>query len=343
MPGEYRLASLSRRRQRAVIIGITALAAAALILVYLFAQGLETASTRGDEPKGDLEGRFAEPKRIEYEGKTYEQKQRLTSVLIMGIDKSESRGKTSTGFRDGGQADFLALMVIDSEAGEISTVQIDRDTVAEITTLGIFGNVSGTRRAQISLQHGFGDGAEQSAELTKDAVSRLFGGMPIDFYYALDMDAVAAFNDVLGGVEVGITDDFTALDPAMSPGSRVRLTGAQALLFVQSRMNVGDGTNVMRMARQRVFLSAAGDAAAARLRESASFGDTLLDALAPYSTTNMRRGRIINELNAARDYQRHPMRTLQGESALAKDGFMEFYADEKALEKTVLALYFRQI
>ncbi|MEI2718881.1 MAG: LCP family protein [Gemmatimonadales bacterium] len=82
-----------------------------------------------------------------------------------------------------------------------------------------------SRRAQISLQHGFGDGGEQSARLTADAVSKLFGGMPVDFYIALDMDAISTLNDALGGVEVKVEDDFSALDPAMAQGSTIRLTG----------------------------------------------------------------------------------------------------------------------
>lgn len=343
MAAERRLASMSKRRQWLVMGSIVALIIVSLILLYVFFQGIESASTAREEPKGNLEGRFEGPKQVEYEGAVYEQKRRLTSILVMGIDKSETREKPGKGFRAGGQADFLALMLIDSENGEISTVQIDRDTMTEITTLGIFGNVSGMRRAQISLQHGFGDGAEQSAELTRDAVSRLFGGMPVDFYFALNMDAIAAFNDVLGGVEVEITDDFTAQDPMMKPGARLQLTGSQAELFVRGRMSVGDGTNRMRMARQRVFLSAAGDLMVNRLQESASFADRLLDTLNPYMVSNMRRGRMINELNASRGYTRHPMLTLEGQSIIGKDGFMEFHSDEKALEKLILALFFKPV
>lgn len=97
------------------------------------------------------------------------------------------------------------------------------------------------------------------------------------------------------------------------------------------------------MARQRVFLSAAGDLMVNRLQESASFADRLLDTLNPYMVSNMRRGRMINELNASRGYTRHPMLTLEGQSIIGKDGFMEFHSDEKALEKLILALFFKPV
>lgn len=336
-----RFASFSRRRQWALIILAVSLAAAVLAGAYLLAQKLERDALGGEEPKGSLEGRFDQPLRVEYGGKTYEQKQRLTTILLMGIDKVSQPQEVQSSFRNGGQADFLALLVIDSLGKSVSSVHIDRDAMVDITTLGIFGNVSGTRRAQISLQHGFGDGGEQSAALTADAVSRLFGGMPVDFYVALDLDVIDALNSVLGGVEVTIEDDFTELDPSMAPGVTIRLQGKQAEYFVRSRMNIGDGTNYARMTRQRVFLSAAGDAMMAKLRENPGFGDDLLNALAPSMTTNMRRGRMINEINATRDYDREAMTSLQGEHHIAQDGFMEFVADRAALDELVLSLFFR--
>ena len=341
-PGS-RFSSLSRRRQWLIIIMIVALAAAVLAGLYMLAQHFERAALVAEEPKGNLEGRFETPLRVEYGGKTYEQKQRLTTILLMGIDKGAERSTASSGLRDGGQADFLALMIIDSQGKTVSSIHIDRDTMAEITTLGIFGNVSGSRRAQISLQHGFGDGGEQSARLTADAVSKLFGGMPVDFYIALDMDAISTLNDALGGVEVKVEDDFSALDPAMAKGSTIRLTGQQAEYFVRSRMQVGDGSNASRMIRQRQFLSAAGDLLARKLKESAAFADTLLNALEPSMRTDMRRGRLINEINAASGYERAPMQSLKGEHILAQDGFMEFFADQAALDGLVLSLFFREV
>lgn len=338
-----RFSSLSRRRQW-LIIAIVLVAAAALMTgLYVMAQQLERGASSGEEPKGSLDGRFEAPLQITYGGKTYQKKQRLTSILLMGIDKGTEQLENTSGFRNGGQADFLALMVIDSLGKSISTVHIDRDTMAQITTLGIFGNVSGSRRAQISLQHGFGDGGEQSAALTSDAVSQLFGGMPVDFYVALDLDAIPAFNDALGGVEVPIEDDFTSLDPAMAQGTTHRLSGIQAEHFVRQRMTIGDGSNLARMARQRVFISAAGDALSDQLRESPKFGDQLLNALEPYMISNMRRGRMINELNASYSYTRQGIITLKGEHRVAEDGFMEFTADQTALDELVLSLFFEEV
>ena len=53
-----------------------------------------------------------------------------------------------------------------------------------ITILGVLGDRSGVRTAQVSLSHGFGDGGAQSCEFTVDAVSNLLLGTQIDFYIA---------------------------------------------------------------------------------------------------------------------------------------------------------------
>src|SRR5699024_12834204 len=60
-----------------------------------------------------------------------------------------------------------------------------------ITILGVLGNPSGMRTAQISLSHGFGDGGAQSCELTVEAVSNLLLGEKIDFYVAMNLDGIS--------------------------------------------------------------------------------------------------------------------------------------------------------
>ena len=95
-PGS-RFSSLSRRRQWMIVFIIIALAAVLLAGLYMLAQHFERAALVAEEPKGNLEGRFETPLRVEYGGKTYEQKQRLTTILLMGIDKGAERSTASSG------------------------------------------------------------------------------------------------------------------------------------------------------------------------------------------------------------------------------------------------------
>ncbi len=275
---------------------------------------------------------------IEVEGRQYAQRRRVTTILLMGVDQNGE--DASGGYRNGGQADFLRLLVIDDDAKRVSQVAIDRDTMTPITVLGVLGNRARTRTAQISLSHGFGDGGAQSCELTVEAVSNLLSSTRIDFYMAMNMDGIAALNDAVGGVTVTVQDDFSALDEEMKPGTTLTLSGAQAELFVRGRMSIGDGTNAARMERQQQYVSQLIARLDERVREDKNFLGTLYDELGAYLTTNMSRGRLINESWAAKDYERVPLVTPEGEHVIGSDGFMEFHVNEDALLQTVLSLFY---
>ena len=128
--------------------------------------------------------------------------------------------------------------MIDSKDKTVRQLKIDRDTMAEVTVLGMLGNPVGTTQMQISLAHGFGDGKEESCGYARDAVSRLLQGENIDFYLAMSLDGISVLNDLAGGVTVTLEDDFSAADPAMTKGATLTLQGNQAEIFVRRRMDI---------------------------------------------------------------------------------------------------------
>lgn len=227
-----------RRTILLIIVGVLVLSVAVYAL-YMGGRKLEEAQY--EEPRGDLSERLVTGPTIEYQGKTYAYKSNLLTVLFMGIDREDAPNiEVAAGANNGGQADFLTLAVINGANKTVTRLPIDRDTITEVTTLGILGNVSGTRLGQISLSHGFGDGREQSSQLTVEAVERLLHGIDVNFYVAMGMDSIAALNDAVGGVTVPIEDDFSAVDPSMQLGASLRLVGDQAEYYVRRRMDVGD-------------------------------------------------------------------------------------------------------
>ena len=324
---------------QAVLIAV--LAVAVLGAAWYF--GIKTEEgNRNPDPIGDADARYAYDVTIEHEGHTYRQRSNVTSILLMGIDQEEI-GTTSVGQRGGGQADFLRLVVIDRGNKTVSQLPIDRDTMAEITILGVTGNVSGTRKDNISLSHYFGDGKEKSCELTREAVSKLLFGTRIDFYLAFNLDGVSAFTDAVGGVKVTLQDDFSSVNPAWTKGAEVLLDGSGAEIFVRSRMTIGDGTNESRMRRQQQYLSEAVRILADRMQEDTDFVGHLFDTLNPYLVSGIRRDRLVNEAYTARNYTRPAAYTIPGEHRIGENGFMQFWPDENALKETVLKLFFQQV
>ena len=310
------------------------IAVAILLGLYRGGRWLET-RRNNPEPRGNYQERKANEATVTYDGTVYRQRKNLTSILLMGIDHDS--GET------GGQADFLQLIVIDDTSRTLKRLSIDRDTMTPITVLGVLGNRSGVRTAQVSLSHGFGDGKEQSCELTAEAVSNLLLGMPVDFYLAMNLDGIAALNDMAGGVTVTLADDFSAQDPAMAQGTTLTLHGDQAEIYVRSRRNVGVGTNEARMVRQEQYVAKLFAQLDTQMRSDQSFSGTMFDTLSPYLTTSNGRGRLINVVWLAKDYARQETLSISGEHRVGSDGFMQFYADEASLYETVLDLFYEEV
>lgn len=327
----------TRLRDRKWLVIVAVLLVICLIpCAYYIGRRIELSGV--EEARGDPSAYLTEAPGIDYNGVHYTQKRDLTTLLFMGVDSEED--VQTTGFRQGGQADFLYLWIIDHENKTIYQCQIDRDTITDIVVLGVLGNETGTRKAQISLSHGFGDGGKQSCEYTARAVSYLLGGINIDFYMAFDMLSIGTLNDILGGVQVTIEDDFSAIDPEMTVGSTVLLNAEQAELFVRSRTSIGDGNNVSRMRRQREFLQNAMTAARAAISADANFTGELFDAMSDTMVTDISRGRLINEANQAANYTIEPSWTPDGEHVVAGDGFMEFYADSEDIMNWVVETFY---
>lgn len=288
---------------------------------------------------GDPSARFADIPTIEDGGDLYRLNRRVTTILLMGVDMTAEQA-TQAKFRDGGQADFLMLLVIDDSRKSVSMIQIDRDTMVDLTVLNSAGQEVGTRWGQICLSHGFGDGGERSCELTVDAVSRFLNDTPIDYYVRMTMDGIPAFNDALGGVEVTLDADFSSMDPAMTEGTTLTLHGMQAEYYTRGRMTVGDGSNTYRLARQRNYLRAAVKPLRERIEENPSFIRALYAQLEPYLLTNLSRGAFYNLGDKASRYEFGSILEIEGEKCIGSDGFVEFHQDEAALKKVLIeALY----
>ena len=318
-----------------------ALLGAALALALLFF-GLEWLEKQGRKPetRGDLSARYAD-QTVTLNGKACRRRQSLTSILLLGIDRPA--GNTDeTDFQSGGNADFLRLLVIDSENKTISQIQIDRDTIAPVTTLNLIGQRTDTRLMQIALSHSYGKTPQDNCNYTIQTVSNLLQGEPLDLYFSLNMASVAKFNDLLGGVTVTMQEDHTLINPAFTKGATIRLMGKDAYDYVHSRMYVDDGTNTSRMARQRNYMLAAKDTLISRLAHDSAFVDTLFETLGSDLVTNVTRGRLINEAAKASQYGVGEITQMVGEHVIGNNGFMEFHADEQFLIDWVLSVFYKE-
>lgn len=315
------------------VIGLSA--ALLFFLAVLF--GLHIWEDGQGAPPAKDEGRGAEP--IYYQGTYYMPREGLETTLLLGVDKYivDEAGQETQG--DFEQADFLLLLVTDTKKETCTAIHINRDTMAEIPILSHAGARIGSYTAQITLAHTFGGTAKIQCRNTLDAVSGLLGGVKIQHYVSLGMDGVVALNDLAGGVTLEVMDDFSGIDNSLVKGRTVTLRGAEALTYVRARKGIADGSNLHRMERQKQYI----EALEAQLIHCADQDDdfimtSLLD-INSYMVSDCTIYELSDLAETLRSCGIAEYRTLEGE-AVDNGQYIEYHADEEALQKMVLELFY---
>ncbi len=278
---------------------------------------------------------------VDWKGNRYRKKPAMTLILLAGIDKDGTETAPSgVNYRNGGQADFLMLLGIDHGEKQIHQLQIDRDTMAEITILGVYGNETGTRELQICLAHSFGARPEDNAGYTVRAVRKLMNDLEIDGYYMVDYSSVPALTELLGGVPVTIEEDMTGVNPEWYKGHTITLHGKDAETFVRTRKTVGSGTNAERMNRQAVYLRSVTAEIHQKLSENAEFAAEMMATLHSIAVTNLTDQKLLEEIREAASYEVLPVDRLSGRYELDDSSFVAFYPDtDSATEWIMKHLY----
>ena len=276
-------------------------------------------------------------KTVTRDGVDYYPRQDITTILVMGIEQTGPVVRSETP-NDGRPADMVAVMVIDEKTETCRVLNINRDTMVEMPMLDDDGREAGTFFGQLTLSHVYGRGLEDSCENTRKTVSNFLYGITLDYYIAMNMDAVAILNDAVGGVTVEVWDDFSQVDDTIPMGITT-LKGKQALSFVQSRGGVGDQLNSSRMERQKEYMNRFFEAFGKQVQESDSFLLKTYNAVAPYLVSDL----PVNTLTAMMDrfegYEMTETISVAGENRLGEQ-YYEFYADEAALEDLILELFY---
>lgn len=283
------------------------------------------------------EEEFFTSKTITRDGIDYFPRQDITVVMALGIDE---RGPvtSSRSYRNYGECDAVILLILDQKEETYSLLCLNRDTMVDMPVLGIGGKRAGTFRGQLALSHTYGDGLETSCENTRQTVSDLLKGVTIDHYVALNMDAIGIVNDAVGGVTVNVTDDFSLVDPSISMG-QMTLNAAQALVYVQSRHDVGNQLNISRMGRHEDYMHGLMSALRRKLEEGDSFVLDLHSKMADYMVTDSSVTVISNLLDDCSRYTMKEIVSPAGENVLTEE-YYEFHLDEEALEDLILRLFY---
>lgn len=315
------------------------LVAYVLILAVLLLVALNDGKIQKEPVFGSVESLYVSDIILEHQGeKYYYRENEITNYLLIGLDR-DSLNQT-TGYQNGGQADFLVVLSVDRINRTVTPVMLDRDTMTQVQTYGVFGHPSGKRVMQLCLAQAYSGANTSGSANTANAVENFLYGVKIDRHVTIDISAVPLLNDGIGGVEVTLQDDFTVYDPEMVQGSTVHLKGEQAEFFVRGRMTVADGTNASRMARQQQYISAFLEQLHRKMEEEPDILLKLWENVNGHMQSGTPEEILLQEADAYSDYEWRPVQTMQGTHSLDEYNFAEFHADEDFLRELVAEIWF---
>ena len=323
---------MSKRRLRRRIAFVAVVLVLALVILFSGLRILESTAfyTNSTEPTRPS-------KTINRDGVGYFPRQDITVVLVMGIDE-EGPVKDSGSYRNSGEVDMVSLVVLDHTNESYNILSLNRDTMVNMPVLGLGGKEAGTLYGQLALSHTYGSGLTDSAENTKATVSKFLHDLHIDYYVALNMDAIGLLNDMVGGVTVNVTEDFSQVDPTITKGT-LTLNREQAMTFVRSRKDVGTQLNLSRMERHKDYLQGLTTALMDKVRQSDSFAIRLYEEMEDYMVTDCSVNAVSSLLDRCAEYDLQQIQTVPGENVQGEE-FYEFYADADKLELLMLELFY---
>lgn len=322
-----------KKKQKVVLIsGLILLLA--IILGILLSQG-EKEEDADSVIEQEEEAGF---EAITYKGERYKYNTDLKTILFMGVDKIEEVQEQEYAGR-GGQSDVLMLFVLDTKKQQTRILQISRDSMVQVDVYNMDGEYLTSDTMQIATQYAYGDGAKKSCLLTKETVSELLYGIPIQSYISLNIEGIGAISEAMGGIRITVPEDYKWIDPTFEKGSEVVLKGALAEAYVRRRdLNV-TGSNNNRMERQNQVVEAAAVQLPQRAKEDPNLYMKMFSSAEQYMVTDLSTGELekLSTYESGLEIEKVPGEVKAG------DLHDEFYVNDEELYDLLIKLFYKKI
>ncbi len=282
---------------------------------------------------------------IVYNGNKYKYNNKVTSILLSGIDmhtEEHQEGVLGTA----GQADAIFVMALNTETGKYKLFSVSRDAMVDVNICDEEGNFTGYEEMQLCLAHAYGGGGELSNKNLMRSVSRIFFGIPMNSYMSIDLDAIPILNDTVGGVPVTVIEDLSQYDSHLVKGATVTLNGKQAEIYVRSRDIEGDANqNNLRMDRQESYIESFIHQAIFQTKHNIRTPLNLYSDASPYARTDIDASKVTYLASIFMDsgfsintnYVKVPGEAVAGEE------YAEYYVDTDRFFKMILDTYFVKV
>lgn len=195
----------------------------------------------------------------------FENHEEIINIALFGIDSEDGVA---------GRSDAIMIATIDPIHNKLKLTSIMRDSYVNIPDIGMD-----------KINHAYAFGGPQLAIKT---INENFG-LDITDYMSVNFTSLPVIIDILGGVEINITDEEVPHIPGVNSAGTYTLNGDQALSY--SRIRYASGGDYVRSERQRTVLNALFNKAST-LSVTALPG--LLNEVLPHVQTSMNTSDILS-------------------------------------------------
>jgi LCP family protein required for cell wall assembly len=181
------------------------------------------------------------------------------NILLIGVDHSEQRDSAewiNSGGKRAFHADVMLVLSINKATNTINMISLPRDTYAKIP------GVEGIYKLNASIDCGGGWPTESNNYSTSgfdkvcEAASWMLGGIPVQYYYAVDMNAVKDLVDAIGGVQDFDVEMNFELDGHTYKKGVQDMDGLAVLDYLRVRKHIASSGDLNRINRQKKMLVA---------------------------------------------------------------------------------------
>lgn len=285
---------------------------------------------------------------IEYNGHKYKYNENVVSIAFMGIDQDTLKTSDQTDFVGASDADIV--FAVDTQSGKASAIAIPRDTMVDVDMYMESGTLIETQKTQLCLAYAYGDGRELSCKNTVNSISRVLYNVPINKYFALDLNGIAALNDAIGGVTID-SSLYDFKDEGIKVGDKVVLKGDMAEKYVRQRNMDTVDASINRTDRQVQYVKAYTKQLVPAVMNDFSVISKLYSDAQKYSQSNIKLDNVtyLGSLLLSKgitDFESYRLKGTFSESAdpiLPDVAHAEFTPDEDYLMQTILKVFYTQL
>lgn len=176
------------------------------------------------------------------------------NILLIGVDYAPERDDWSG--KKYFHSDVMIVLAINTLTNDVNLISLPRDTYANIP------GVDGVYKLNAAMDCGGGwkDDPKAGCEKVCEAASWMIGGIPINYYYAVDMAAVKGLVDAIDGVDFNVDVDFKMQGRKYKAGMQ-HMNGQAVLDYMRVRKDKdisgsSDTGDINRINRQKNMLIA---------------------------------------------------------------------------------------